>query len=47
MRTLTVDLYEQGFALSNLGAGAAVAVVVFVVLFTFCLIYFRFAPKEG
>jgi multiple sugar transport system permease protein len=46
-RTLTVDVYEQGFALANLGAGAAVAVVVFVVLFTFSLIYFRFAPKEG
>ncbi|MEM7024087.1 MAG: sugar ABC transporter permease, partial [Pseudomonadota bacterium] len=46
-RTLTVDVYEQGFALANLGAGAAVAVVVFFVLFTFSLIYFRFAPKEG
>jgi len=46
-RTLTVDVYEQGFALSNLGAGAAVAVVVFVVLFTFSLVYFRFAPREG
>ena len=34
-RTLTVDVYEQAFALSNLGAGAAVAVIVFVVLLAF------------
>ncbi|MEP3048069.1 MAG: sugar ABC transporter permease [Roseibium sp.] len=45
-RTLTVDVYEQGFALSNLGAGAAVAVVVFVVLVTFATIFLRFSPKE-
>lgn len=45
-RTLTVDVYEQGFALSNLGAGAAVAVVVFAVLLIFSTIYFRFTPKE-
>lgn len=46
-RTLTVQVYEQGFALSNLGAGAAVAVVVFFVLFVFALAFFRFSPKEG
>jgi len=45
-RTLTVDVYEQGFALSNLGAGAAVAVVVFVVLVTFATLFIRFSPKE-
>jgi multiple sugar transport system permease protein len=28
-RTLTVNVYEQAFALSNIGAGAAVAVVIF------------------
>ena len=46
-RTLTVQVYEQGFALSNLGAGAAVAVVVFFVLLVFALFFFRFSPKEG
>ena len=45
-RTLTVDVYEQGFALANLGAGAAVAVVVFVLLAGFALLYFRVLPKE-
>ncbi len=46
-RTLTVDVYEQGFALSNLGAGAAVAVVIFVVLLVFATVFIRFAPKDG
>ncbi len=45
-RTMTVDVYEQGFALSNLGAGAAVAVVIFLMLLIFSLTYFRFAYRE-
>ena len=45
-RTLTVNVYEQAFALSNLGAGAAVAVVIFFVLTAFVAFYFRFVPKE-
>ncbi|WP_217351189.1 carbohydrate ABC transporter permease [Thalassospira marina] len=45
-RTLTVDVYEQGFALSNLGAGAAVAVVIFFMLLVFAVVYFRFVHRE-
>ena len=45
-RTLTVDVYEQAFAVSNLGAGAAVAVVVFVVLLSFALLFFKFSPQD-
>ncbi|MGC6517696.1 MAG: carbohydrate ABC transporter permease [Candidatus Puniceispirillaceae bacterium] len=45
-RTLTVDVYEQAFAVSNLGAGAAVAVVVFVVLLSFAILFFRFSPQD-
>ncbi len=45
-RTLTVEAYEQGFALANLGAGAAVSVVIFMVLALFCYFYFRTLPKE-
>ena len=45
-RTLTVDVYEQAFAISNLGAGAAVAVVVFVVLLVSAVLLFRFSPKD-
>lgn len=45
-RTLTVDVYEQAFAVSNLGAGAAVAVVVFFVLLAFALLFFAFSPQD-
>ena len=45
-RTLTVDVYEQAFAVSNIGAGAAVAVVVFGVLLTFSVLFFRFISRE-
>ncbi|MEM9207290.1 MAG: sugar ABC transporter permease [Pseudomonadota bacterium] len=45
-RTLTVDVYEQAFAVSNLGAGAAVAVIVFFVLLTFSIIFFAVSPKD-
>jgi multiple sugar transport system permease protein len=45
-RTLTVSVYEQGFALANLGAGAAVSVVIFFALVMFATLHFRFAPKE-
>ncbi|UOM34885.1 carbohydrate ABC transporter permease [Acuticoccus sp. I52.16.1] len=46
-RTLTVNVYEQAIGLGNIGAGAAVAVVVFVALLAFALVFFRFAPKES
>ncbi|MEM8789811.1 MAG: sugar ABC transporter permease [Pseudomonadota bacterium] len=45
-RTFTVNVYEQAFALSDLGAGAAVAVVIFFLLAIFVALYFRFVPKE-
>ena len=46
-RTLTVNVYEQAFAISNLGAGAAVAVVIFVLLLVFSVIFIRFTPKDA
>lgn len=45
-RTLTVDVYEQAFAVSNLGAGAAVAVVVFIVLLISALLFFKYSPQD-
>jgi multiple sugar transport system permease protein len=45
-RTLTVNVYEQAFAISNIGAGAAVAVVIFAVLLTFSFVFFRYISKE-
>ena len=45
-RTLTVDVYEQAFAISNIGAGAAVAVVIFACLLLFSWAFFRFISRE-
>ena len=44
-RTLTVDVYEQGFALADLGAGSAVGVIIFALLSLFMILYFRFLPQ--
>ena len=45
-RTLTVNVYEQAFAISNIGAGAAVAVVIFACLLTFSWFFFRYISRE-
>ncbi|MBF9060990.1 ABC transporter permease subunit [Rhodobacterales bacterium HKCCSP123] len=45
-RTLTVNVYEQAFAVSNIGAGAAVAVVILLCLLTFSWTFFRFISRE-
>ncbi|MGR3756980.1 MAG: carbohydrate ABC transporter permease [Tranquillimonas sp.] len=45
-RTLTVNVYEQAFAVSNIGAGAAVAVVIFGCLLAFSYVFFRFISRE-
>ncbi|WP_147124927.1 carbohydrate ABC transporter permease [Shimia ponticola] len=45
-RTLTVNVYEQAFAISNIGAGAAVAVVIFGCLLMFSFFFFRFISRE-
>ncbi|NBC96003.1 MAG: ABC transporter permease subunit [Deinococcus-Thermus bacterium] len=44
-KTLTVQVYDQAFALADLGAGAAVAVVLFLILAIFMTLYFRYAPE--
>ncbi|MBW4709992.1 sugar ABC transporter permease [Roseobacter sp. YSTF-M11] len=45
-RTLTVNVYEQAFAISNIGAGAAVAVVIFGCLLLFSFLFFRYISQE-
>ncbi|MEL6920315.1 MAG: sugar ABC transporter permease [Pseudomonadota bacterium] len=45
-RTLTVNVYEQAFAISNIGAGAAVAVLIFFCLIAFSFLFFRFISRE-
>ena len=45
-RTLTVNDYEQAFAISNIGAGAAVAVVIFGCLLTFSNFFLKYISQE-
>ena len=45
-RTLTVNVYEQAFAISNIGAGAAVAVVIFATLLLFSVFFFKYISQE-
>ncbi len=45
-RTLTVNVYEQAFAVSNIGAGAAVAVVIFGCLLIFSAFFFKVISRE-
>ncbi len=45
-RTLTVSVYEQAFAVSNIGAGAAVSVVIFGCLLIFAVLFFRYISRE-
>ncbi|MBO9478058.1 sugar ABC transporter permease [Shimia sp. R11_0] len=45
-RTLTVNVYEQAFAISNIGAGAAVAVVILLCLLCFSVFFFKFISRE-
>ncbi|MDO6587130.1 sugar ABC transporter permease [Salipiger sp. 1_MG-2023] len=45
-RVLTVNVYEQAFALSNIGAGAAVAVVIFCCLLLFSVFFFKLISRE-
>ena len=46
-RTFTVNVYEQAFAISNLGAGAAVAVIIFTFLLVFSLCFIKLSKKDA
>ena len=45
--TAAVAAYREGFALSHYGLGSAVAVVLFLILLLFSLLYVRLIGKEG
>ena len=45
--TAAVAAYREGFALSHYGLGSAVAVVLFLILLAFSLVYVRLIGKEG
>jgi len=44
-KTLTIAVYDEAFARADIGAGAAAAVVLFVILAIFMVFYFRYAPE--
>jgi N,N'-diacetylchitobiose transport system permease protein len=45
--TAAVAAYREGFALSHYGLGSAVAVVLFLILLVFSILYVRLIGKEG
>jgi N,N'-diacetylchitobiose transport system permease protein len=45
--TAAVAAYRTGFALSHFGLGSAVAVVLFLILLAFSLVYVRMIGREG
>ena len=45
--TAAVAAYREGFALSHYGLGSAVAVVLFLILLLFSLLYVRMIGREG
>ncbi len=46
-RTLPISVYQQGFAVSNIGMGSAVSIVIVLLLITFMIIYFRLIGKKA
>jgi N,N'-diacetylchitobiose transport system permease protein len=45
--TAAVAAYREGFALSHYGLGSAVAIVLFLILLVFSILYVRLIGKEG
>ena len=44
-KNLPVMIYDEAFARADIGAGSAVAMVLFAVLLAFMVVYYRFAPE--
>lgn len=45
--TLTIQVYDNAFARADIGAGAATAVILFLILAIFMILYFKFIPEEA
>ena len=45
--TLPISVYQQGFAVSNIGMGSAVSIVIVLLLITFMIIYFKLIGKKA
>ena len=46
-RTLPINVYQQGFAISNIGMGSAVSIVIVILLIIFMIIYFKLIGKRA
>ena len=46
-RTLPINVYQQGFAISDIGMGSAVSIVIVMLLLSFMVIYFRLIGKRA
>ena len=46
-RTLPINVYEQGFAISNIGMGSAVSMVIVLILIIFMVSYFKLIGKKA
>jgi multiple sugar transport system permease protein len=45
-KNLPVMIYDEAFARADIGAGSAVAMILFVLLLGFMFVYYRFAPES-
>ena len=46
-RTLPINVYEQGFTISNIGMGSAVSIVIVALLLIFMFVYFKLIGRRA
>ena len=46
-RTLPINVYQQGFAISDIGMGSAVSMVIVILLLMFMFFYFKLIGKKA
>jgi len=46
-RTLPINVYEQGFTISDIGMGSAVSIVIVALLLIFMFVYFKLIGKRA
>ncbi len=46
-RTLPINVYQQGFAISDIGMGSAVSIVIVLLLIVFMFIYFKLIGRKA
>ena len=46
-RTLPINVYQQGFAISDIGMGSAVSIVIVILLLIFMYFYFQLIGKKA